>query len=286
MTLTKDIKMARNIIDGKYSPCDNEEYSEVYLYSNEYLSHYAHLFEGIKTMLGVIGSGEQIFSAVLSGVEKIDAFDISKFAKLFFCLKKAAIESLSLEEYVMLFHPPHVGPELSTDTRLFQQLYQDKISEKLTPDDLVFWNYLFDNYSWWEILSRLCRVHWANDIRKDIQLKNNKFLDPKYYQELRARLKDTEISCRVGNITSLVSKYKAEYDLIYLSNVICYIEKDKFLSLLGRLKTTMDGLLLLTMVINFDILENRVGNFDFRKYSGSPYIFTREDGYIIGKKRG
>ena len=24
MALTKDIKMARNIIDGKYSPCDNK----------------------------------------------------------------------------------------------------------------------------------------------------------------------------------------------------------------------------------------------------------------------
>ena len=52
------------------------------------------------------------------------------------------------------------------------------------------------------------------------------------------------------------------------------------------LHVTTNGLLLLTMVINFDILENKVGNFDFRKYSGSPYIFTREDGYIIGKKRG
>ena len=109
MSVQDDIKCAKYLIENGESEHDKTFHlnSAVYETTNEFLYAYRHLFVGQKSMLAPIGSCEQIFNAILEGIEEVDAFDISRFPKYFLYLGKAAIESLTIEEYIEFFHGPN-----------------------------------------------------------------------------------------------------------------------------------------------------------------------------------
>jgi hypothetical protein len=274
---------------------DNYLNSSVYMTTNEVISHYDHLFKNRKKMLSVVASGDQIFSAILAGVEEIDAFDISRFAKYFLYLKKAAIQALSPSEYIEFFHE-HLDYNsdyisaykdiIKNHFDRYEYIYSFRIREHLDKEALVFWDTLFSKYPWPLIRSRFSRTIWSS---REFQEKNNKFLQPKYYQELGARFKDSRINFKTGNIIKLVDSYQSEYDLIYLSNIYNCVDRDEFRFLLNHLNTTPDGIILLGVVEG--IMRNdpkgrcSLGDFDLRHVNGQPYRFTRHDGYLTGIRR-
>ena len=279
-----DIRAAEEILNGKKYCCDdNSINSAVYLYTNELLYRYEHLFKNKKSMFSIVGSGEQIMCGALEGIERIDAVDVSRFPKQFLYLRLATLQALDDEEFIKFFHGEVNDDYKNFSDFYYNHVYEDRIRNYIDPEGLIFWDDLFSKYPWDLILYKLCRLSWRRDVPRARQMKNSIFLNPKLYYELRARLKDVYINMQTGNILDLIDKYNhTNYDVLYLSNVHNYMPRDLFNKLLCQLHTTPEGLVILG-VVNGKMGKHSVGDFDFTELGEQPYKFTRKNGYITGK---
>lgn len=262
-----DVQKAIDYINAAKFPSTGHPFSRIYPITNERLTQYQHCFENRKNMLSVIGSGEQIFSAILAGIEKIDAFDINVFAKYFFKLKIAAMQELTKDEYINFFYFEISEPN---------KLYQEKIRPHLSGEDLFFWDHLFSSLQWSSIRQGF---YVDSDFKRNSLIKNNKYLQAGNYQELAARLKDTMIGINVGNIVNIFGLYPYLYDVIYLSNIHTYISSENLKRLLSELKTSENGLIILA---TFARDEHPVYLDGMDKL---PYTFTEENDYILGQRK-
>lgn len=104
--LKEDIITAQKIVSCSFNNMNKENYhgnSFIYRFTNEKINEYQKYLENRKKVLTVTASGDQILNSVLAGTKEIDSYDISRFPRYFFELKKAAILSLSKEEYLQFF---------------------------------------------------------------------------------------------------------------------------------------------------------------------------------------
>lgn len=255
--------------------------STVYATTNEHIYDYRHLFENRKNMLSVIASGDQIFNAMLAGVESIDAFDLSRFPKYFLYLKKAAIQSLTQEEYIKFFYEKH-SRDSYCDT-YFSYRYLSKIRPRLEGEALLFWDALFKKCDWYRIQNRLCT---GLTVPYEIMMKNNEYLRNSDYFKLRAILKDIEINFKTGDIMDLAASYTDEYDLIYLSNIHQYIGPAGLKYISKNLKLSPEGVMILGKFYNSSHTKpSHYCDVDLRRFKGNQYKFTKYEGYITGERR-
>lgn len=104
--LKEDIIIAQKIVSCSFNNMSKENYhgnSFIYRFTNEKINEYQKYLENRKKVLTVTASGDHILNSVLAGTKEIDSYDISRFPRYFFELKKAAILSLSKEEYLQFF---------------------------------------------------------------------------------------------------------------------------------------------------------------------------------------
>jgi hypothetical protein len=230
-------------------------------------------------MLSVIASGDQIFNAVLAGIMDIDGFDITRFAKYFFYLKKAAIQGLTKKEYIDFFLNTSLR---SHEEKFYYNIYADKIRPYLEAPALPFWDALFEMYAWRRIQRSISRGY---DFEDNMQRRNNKYLaDAKIYQELRDRLKDTRMSFKTGDIMDLYKSYSDEYDIIYLSNIHQYIGLYNFKNIANTLKLTPEGALIVGFYYS-DFSPSSFCDIDLYDLRGQTYKFSKYAGYITGRRR-
>lgn len=92
--------MDLNIITGDKP----KRFDKFYQFTNENLTSYEGIidFAG-SSILSVVGSGDQYFSSLLFGSEKVDLFDINTAAIYYFILKFVAIRILSYDEFMDFF---------------------------------------------------------------------------------------------------------------------------------------------------------------------------------------
>ena len=84
------IKYVEKVIKSDNMNLEKEfnDYSLAYLKTTENVNGYYNLLDFTnKTILTVIGAGDQVFNAALNGAKKIDGFDISITAIMFYYLK-------------------------------------------------------------------------------------------------------------------------------------------------------------------------------------------------------
>ena len=244
--MDEDIIKAQNILSGSLINLLNKTFhydSFIYKTSNERLSNLIKYFKNKERILSVISSGDQLLNSIVVGVKNIDCFDISTFPKYFFNLKKAAIQSLSKEEYLDFFFKTITTSEKYDD-------YYDKIREYLDNDDLQFWDSLFNYFDWIDIYNSLLFSHETfninNVINENIYLKDNN------YNELKKKIDKVNINCCTGDIMSLSNELFDEYDLIYLSNIIYYVDIKKYLDMIKNFKIKDNGYVLTYLYHDFD----------------------------------
>ena len=70
----------------------NTNFLSTYMFSNENINGFIKKISlNERQVLTVCSSGDQAFNLVLNGASKVDLFDINRFTKYYFYLKKAAI---------------------------------------------------------------------------------------------------------------------------------------------------------------------------------------------------
>lgn len=244
-----DIIVAQKIVGNTYSNISNKamfhEYSSVYKSSNEMLSKINKYTKEKKDILTVTASGDQILNFICNGTINIDTFDISRFASYFLFLKLAAIKNLTKDEYIEFFFEA-----IFTYDEKYDDMYYT-LRKDLNKKAKDFWDSLFDYFDWYDIYNSYL---FSSD-EKSIGFieKENIYLKEKNYNKLKDMIDKVNINIYNSDIFTLEELYKNKYDLIYLSNIINYVDKIKYRELLSKFNLKENGTILTYF---FDINEN------------------------------
>ena len=256
------LDIAQNIVRGtKYYHKDTtfNEQSFIYKKTNERLQDIIDILLNKDKILCVIGSGDQILNSLISTPSIIDAFDISIFPKFFLELKIASIKSLSLEEYISFF----IDDISINNEDYYDDIFYNKISPNLDNQSKEFWEYLFDYNSWYDIYNS--PLFSSEPLIKSYALEQNPYLSEYNYYKLRENLKKTKINYIQGNILNM--DIKEAYDLIYLSNIIQYVNIEEYRRKIKHLSSISQGIIVTYIFGNIKNALNYFENTTYRKFN-------------------
>ena len=220
--------------------------SFVYKMSNEDVNLYRNYLKKSKRILSVISSGDQIIESITNEKKIIDCFDISKYPKYYLMLKLAAIKGLKKEDYIKLFID---SPSTYLD-EYYDDLYYDNIRKNLFGIYKKYWDELFNHTDWYEIYSS--RLFQSDGISNDFIYNSLSYLEDKNYYKLKENIDNVKLNFYEGNILNIIEFLNGKYDLVYLSNIIDYIDKNIYKSLLSKFNLTNDGVVLSYIFSNID----------------------------------
>ena len=247
--------IAQSIVRGTHNSFNKDktftEHSFIYKKTNERLQDILDIFSDKDKILCVIGSGDQILNALLNRPQKIDAFDISIYPKYFLELKIAAIKTLTREEFIDFF----INDINYKKEDYYDDLFYEKIIKELDGDVRDFWKYLFDFNDWYDIYNSM--LFSTEPVIKEYALVQNKYLNEEEYYKLREILKTTKINYIQSDILNL--DIDDNYDLIYLSNIIQYVDPKLYKTKIEGLSEKIRGIIVTYL---FGGLENALDFFE------------------------
>lgn len=237
--LDDDIVLAQQIVSGKYSNYDDSKVyhdnSFIYKFSNEMISYYHKYLENRKKALIITASGDQILNSILAGTYDITSCDISRFPKYFFELKKAAILSLTKDEYLDFFLKDDCYDDILND-----DLY-DKIRENLKEENKEFWDGLFQFFEGGEIYNSQLFSHEI--ITPYTVISRNNYMKDDNYEKLQQQIKKVNVNHKVGDIRDILLTDNNKYDLVNLSSIIYFYRSD-YKELLKNINLNEKGIVL------------------------------------------
>ena len=268
----EDVVVAQQVVSGlKYNFGSEEMFhntSAVYKISNERIQDYHKFLTNKKRMLSVIASGDQILCGILEGTKEIDAFDISRFPKYFLFLKIAAIQALSREEYIDFFYGGCNSDEV------YEDMYAS-ISVYLKGDAEEFWDGLLNFFEWKEVYNST--LFSSEPYMERTAINQNKYLQSdEEYNKLRQVIGSVTIRTHEGDILDLVSTFNVPYDIVYLSNIIYYVNKERYKKAIEELPLSEQGMVLTYM---YKIQQQAIDYFHEDEYSFEK--FTNSDSGVM-----
>lgn len=210
----------KNLLANNQSLSDDfGPYSKIYLHTTEDIKNFLMCFDLTdKEILTVAGSGDQVLNSYLMGAKNVTCFDINPLAFTQVKLKRAAVCSLSYEDYLsFLFLKDSSDYSNILDYRLFENL-----KPYLDDDTNQLFDYLYSNFNSKQILD-LIYYRFTHNI--DLLKRMNSYLEEDNYYRLSNILKEKEINFIESDITNLNKILDSKYDMILLSNISSSIEK-------------------------------------------------------------
>lgn len=247
--LNKDIEIAQKIVlnGNKLRKESFHDYSFIYKTTNESIRSYKELYQDKETIFSIIGSSDQIFNYVLGGAKTIDIADITHFAQYFFQLKKAAILTLTKNEYLKFFYTG------STYEEEFDENLYLKIKENLTTSSKTFWDSLFNFFDSADIYNSM--LFSSEVFTKKGILAKNPYLDDENYKKLQSLLEKVTFKVYTKDIYTLAPNLQNKYDFVNLSNIYSY-DKSKnhqlYQSLLETFPLNHNGIILTYLYTHHD----------------------------------
>lgn len=273
--MTNDIIMAQKIISGFFRDIYSyHENSFIYKFTNEYINCYKEHLKNKENVLSITSSGDHIFNSILYGSKTITSFDISRFPKYFFELKKAAILSLSREEFLNFFTNEKVYDKI-LDYNIFC-----RIKNNLNKDSKSFWENLFNYYEGGEIYNS--SLFSREIITPSIIIERNPYLEENNYKKLQKQLETVQINHITSNVVDLTQTLEDEFDLILLSSIFYYgfNEIENYKKLLSELKLKENGIAISYL---YKLKDDLINQFQERNYIFENFE-TNDDGIMIYKK--
>ena len=274
--LDNDIILAQRIVSGKYNNINNPEIyhdtSFIYKFSNESIIDYQKYLKNRNNAFIVTASGDQILNSILEGTTNITSCDVSRFPKYFFELKKAAILSLSKDEYLDFFLKDDNYDDILND-----DIY-DNIRNNMCDEDREFWDGLFQFFEGGEIYNSSLFSHEV--VTPQLVISRNSYLQDNNYNKLQSNIEKTNINHQIGNVRDIILNEKKEYDLVNLSSIIYYYNGN-YKELLESIKLSDEGIILTYLYDKGkrnidDVFKEKEYSFDNFSKSG--------DGVMIYKK--
>lgn len=274
--LDNDIILAQRIVSGKYNNINNPEIyhdtSFIYKFSNESIIDYQKYLKNRNNAFIVTASGDQILNSILEGTTNITSCDVSRFPKYFFELKKAAILSLSKDEYIDFFLKDDNYDDILND-----DIY-DNIRNNMCDEDREFWDGLFQFFEGGEIYNSSLFSHEI--VTPQLVISRNSYLQDNNYNKLQSNIEKTNINHQIGNVRDIILNEKKEYDLVNLSSIIYYYNGN-YKELLESIKLSDEGIILTYL---YDKGKRNIDDlFKEKEYSFDNFSKSG-DGVMIYKK--
>ena len=271
-----DSIIAQQIISLKETNLKDQMFhthSPIYVKSNERIEAYTNYFKDKENVLTVIASGDQILNMIYNDTKQIDAFDISTFPQYYMFLKLSAVKGLSLKEYLDFFY------KINKDSERYDDLYYFKIRQYLSDYVKEFWDDLFNFFDWKEINEST--LFSKETISLSDVINQNIFLQDKTnYKSLQNKIDNVVINPSVINIINEYYSYNKPYDLVYLSNLIYYINIYKYKQIIDSFNLKDNGIVLTYL---YDSLPQIKDFFNEQQYQVEP-IKDTQSGILIRKK--
>ncbi len=276
--LKDDITLAQQIVSGKYNNLKgNTSYhntSFIYKFTNEEINNYQKYLINKEKVLSVTASGDQILNSILEGTKQIDSCDISRFPQYFFELKKAAVKTLTKEEYLDFFINDFIYQD-----ELADDIY-DKVRNNIENDSKKFWDSLFNFFDGSEIYKS--PLFSRELVIPSRVIDKNKYLQGNNYNILKEKLDDVKINHYIGDMRELSKTLNNEYDLVNLSSIIYYAFRNcnNYKNLLNNLSLSENGIALSYL---YNVRKSLVNNFHEENYKFENFE-NETDGIMIYKK--
>lgn len=202
-----DLEAIDNIMASSKLKFSNRSF--IYTFTNECIKDYLNFFDlKDKKILTVTGSGDHILNMLLA-VNNIDTFDINLYAYYFYVLKKYALITLELDEYLDFF----LDKEINYNKKVFNKIKQNWNNEVYIKD---FFEYVFRNYN------KNTPLFTNNKYQdKEKYIENNTYLDEINYYKLKKNLQNKNVNFINSNFTKL--NLTDQYDYIFISNITDYL---------------------------------------------------------------
>ena len=249
MDLKRQIKYADLMCKNNYIDL---EFSKLYPFTTENISGYISKFNlNNKSLLTVGSSGDQIINAILFNCNDISIVDVCPFTKFYFNLKKAALITLSYEEFFKFFCYENfslLGNNINTfNEKTFYGVLNTL--KELDCGSYLFWEELINKHKLLKIRKNLfSRDEYSKYILKKINpdLNNNEM-----YKKTQSLIADANPNFIINDILNV--NLEKKYDNIWLSNIGQYMPLDKLKQIVDKLDLNLnaDGKLLLCYLYKF-----------------------------------
>lgn len=245
--LEQDLYNAKLKCDGIYSRELNKcgIFDRIYPFTTENIAGYINLFDlDNKSLLTVGSSGDQVINASLFNCKDQTVIDINPFTKYYFYLKKAAIISLTYQEFLDFFLYRNYPKFCHNNKQVFDREIFNKLKKILKFEDydsFYFWNELLTSYD--TELPR--RELFSDDEDRDIVLKkiNLYMQNSTYFEKTKTSIREVNPMFICDGIMKV--NLNRNYDNIFLSNLGLYFGIDKLKILIEKLYPYANELILL-----------------------------------------
>lgn len=226
-----------NCNDG-YKDC--KQFYWIYPFANENITGYIDLFDlKNKSLLTVGSSGDQAINAILKDCKDITVLDINPFTKYCFNLKKAAILTLTYEEFCKFFCYIDYPKVFKYNNDAFNYDSYNKLKEVLKNIDeesYLFWDTLFDVCKPNDVRKKL----FSNDEERISVVKGiNPYLnDENSFNETRIKIENINPKFIKGDIFK--TRIEKTYDNILLSNIGTYYSLEDNRKLIDKIHNSLN----------------------------------------------
>lgn len=222
----EDIKQAISFIEKKSSSGYNFlKYSTSFIFTteNQEALNKVLAYKG-KDVLSVASAGDQYLAAVYYDANKVDLFDVNRFAYYISYLKIAAVLILDYDEFMNFFVPVH---NHDIQTKFWDLKTLKKILPILPNDVSLFWK---------EVMFRVKTNGYGNFVSPS-NIYNNMtsvvqgmpfYKSKKEYYILKQKLLSRDFPLfEEVDLASIKNKVSDKYDILYLSNIVeCMVRSE------------------------------------------------------------
>ena len=252
-SVDEKLKLANEMCNSNYA--NTHKFSYIYPFTTENISAYLPFFEIEGKSLFTVGSScDQALNVILCGAKGITVFDICPFTEEYFNLKKAAIMTLTRDEFLSFFCYCGYPNNFFTNKQIFNESLYPKIREVLgdiSPEARYFWNEIFGKYNGVFIRKNLFSMD-ENRYRTLMAMNNYLSSDSAYY-ELGNKLNKNNVDFVCGDIFK--DQIRGNYDNIFLSNLSTYCKLDELKGLFNKMLLNLndDGKIMIAYLYETDI---------------------------------
>lgn len=184
-----------------------------------------NLYANYQKVLAVGSTGAHGYEALLHGAKQVDLFDVNELQRLYYEYMKTAIMQLDYEDFMKHFtlqEQQNIMAMHKYSDLLSNELY-DKLVDFVPDDVKEVFTPLYDYfYSTELITSELFRLEHI--ITPEYLKKYVSFYEEENYNKLKRILQENEnvITYQTCSLTDVPKKYKDQYDLVILDNILQY----------------------------------------------------------------
>ncbi len=203
---------------------------KVFPFTNEPIDSYYNKDLKDKKVLSVTSSGDHLLHAALAGAKDITGFDVNRFCKYYSELKVAMIKTYDYEEFISKisflvsyldnYDWIHDLPGLNNFEKIINE-----VKNYLIKDEFEFFNTFIKTGKTARITLPFFYDKPLN--KSEDQMVYNAYLRKENYDLLKERLKSCNIKYLDSNLTDLNKKLDDKFDVIYLSNILSLVLKNK-----------------------------------------------------------